>query len=149
MFKDEIFQQFLCIPSLNDDTKFYINLLQKNGKLQKKAFSLPKLSNTRIKVSYKDHLAQVLEKDVKHFDREARAGIRTTAYQEWLLAALIHIVQLDLKGHPLTQKDSDFTKITRELAKPLYSQLEAQACLGVACTLTRRKLTLAEIGWNL
>ena len=82
------------------------------------------------------------------FDRDARAGIRTTAYQEWQLMALIHIVQLDLKGHPLTQKDSDFTKIMRELAKSLHSQLEAQAPLRVVCTRTMRKLALAEIGWD-
>ena len=61
MFKDEIFQQFLRTPSLNHDARFYINLLQKNGKLLKKAFSVHKCSNTQIKVSYKDHLAQMLE----------------------------------------------------------------------------------------
>ena len=56
-------------------------------------------------------------------------------YQEWLLMALIHTVQSDLKGHRLFKKESDFTKIMKELAKSLHSQLEGQAHLRVPCTL--------------
>ena len=144
---EDTYKQFLRTPKLNPEAADYLGYLNRP---KPKKDSNGNVVTPKATVGLKDKVGKEADADFQRIDTSARAGMRQTVYNQWLITSLKKILLVDLSKieHPLAKEGSELHSIFDELFESSSMQLHDFARSAAVCTMARRKIVMNEIRFD-
>ena len=144
---EDTYKHFLRTPKLNPEAADYLSYVNRP---QPKKDHNGNVVTPKATAGLKDKLGKEADADFQKIDLSARAGIRQTVYNQWLITSLKKILLVDLSkiDHPLAKEGSELHSIFNELFESSSMQLHDFARSATVCTMARRKIFMNDIKFD-